>query len=117
MAVTLKGGRAYLGWLVNPAARVKGQSQGQEVVISQAMMTDPAVMDYLKHHDVNVKSFDANLKGFADSFTLHRLTVDTVSGQDTRPVARNVAAGYQRCWAREITTLMANKRDFPKTPR
>ena len=92
IAVTLNERLDYFGSVVNLAARLEGQSQGHDVVISQAMMTDPAVMDYLKHHDVNVKSFDANLKGFADSFTLHRLTVDTVSGQDTRPVARNVAA-------------------------
>jgi class 3 adenylate cyclase len=92
IAVTLNERLDYFGTVVNLAARLEGQSQGHDVVISQAMITDPAVMDYLKLHDVTVAQFEATLKGFSDSYALYRLTANPVSRMDTRPVTRNMAA-------------------------
>jgi len=46
--VTLNERLDYFGSVVNLAARLEGQSQGGDVVISDAMATDPAVEQYIQ---------------------------------------------------------------------
>ncbi|MEP7284469.1 MAG: DUF5939 domain-containing protein [Chloroflexota bacterium] len=88
IAVTLNERLDYFGSVVNLAARLEGQSQGKDVVLSGAMITDPAVMQLIERQHLNVEPFDATLKGFADeAFSLYRLTLPTV---ESRPVPDTV---------------------------
>ncbi len=73
IAVTLNERLDYFGSVVNLAARLETQSLGDDVVISDAVATDPAVIDYLSGQPVDVEPFSATLKGFPETFSLRRL--------------------------------------------
>lgn len=65
----------YFGSTVNIAARIEGQSNGDETVISEAVMADPGVKAYLAEQPVDLTASTDELKGFQASFRLHRITL------------------------------------------
>ncbi|WP_374652448.1 adenylate/guanylate cyclase domain-containing protein [Dongia sp.] len=72
IAVTLNDRLDYFGSTVNMAARLQGQSQGGDIVLSQEMRDDPAVAPTLAGLDIRAES--ATLKGFAEKLTFYRMT-------------------------------------------
>lgn len=80
IAVNLNGRLDYFGATVNLAARLEGQSQGSDVVISEKLRQDPAVAELLTTLPVSETPFEAAVKGFDHPLNLVRLTLhDTVS--------------------------------------
>ena len=77
IAVTLNDRLDYFGSTVNLAARLEGQSTGDDVVISNAIYSDPAVREYLSDPDqgLSATTFEIPLKGFdEEKFNLWRVT-------------------------------------------
>jgi class 3 adenylate cyclase len=78
IAVTLNDRLDYFGSTVNVAARLEGLSSGDDVVISDAVRTDPEVAELLEAHDGDfaAERFAAALKGFdAGHFELWRVSL------------------------------------------
>lgn len=76
IAVTLNEKLDYFGSNINIAARLETQSTGQDIIISNALCTDPEVADWLAQPecDVFAEPFKATLKGFGDEeFILWRI--------------------------------------------
>lgn len=63
----------YFGSTVNIAARIEDQSNGDEVVISESVMSDLGVKQFLADSTLIVTSCTAELKGFQESFPLYRI--------------------------------------------
>jgi class 3 adenylate cyclase len=77
IAVTLNDRLDYFGSTVNMAARLEGQSTGDDVVISSAVYSDPQVRDLLGDPDEGFSAtrFEMPLKGFdEEQFELWRIT-------------------------------------------
>src|SRR5882724_7332563 len=77
IAVTLNDRLDYFGSTVNLAARLEGQSTGDDVVISTAVYSDPEVRGLLGDPDngVSATRFEMPLKGFdKEQFELWRVT-------------------------------------------
>jgi len=67
------------------AARLEGQSTGDDVIISSAIYNDPAVRDFLNDpaNGLSASRFEMPLKGFDEErFSLWRVT-------EPRPFERN----------------------------
>lgn len=73
IAVNLNGRLDYFGATVNLAARLEGQSQGGDVVISGKVYADPAVQALLASIPVQASHFTTAIKGFDENFCLYRL--------------------------------------------
>ena len=73
IAVNLNGRLDYFGTTVNLAARLEGQSQGGDVVISGKVYDDPAVQELLASTQVQARGFATAIKGFDENFCLYRL--------------------------------------------
>ena len=73
IAVNLNDRLDYFGTTVNMAARLEGQSEGGDVVISEVVLGDSEVSDLLASKPLQMTSFEANIKGFDEHFRLHRL--------------------------------------------
>lgn len=67
IAVTLNDRLDYFGTTVNTAARLEGLSSGGDIVISDAVFTDPAVKRFLKENQkhLHVAGFQEELKGIS----------------------------------------------------
>ena len=77
IAVTLNDRLDYFGSTVNMAARLEGQSTGDDVVISSAVYSDPEVRELLGDPEkgFSVTRFEMPLKGFdKEQFELWRVT-------------------------------------------
>ena len=77
IAVTLNDRLDYFGSTVNLAARLEGQSTGDDVIISSAIYSDPAVRELLSDptHGLIATTFEIPLKGFdEEQFNLWRVT-------------------------------------------
>ena len=77
IAVTLNDRLDYFGSTVNMAARLEGQSTGDDVVISSAVYSDPQVRDLLSDpkEGFSASRFEMPLKGFdVEQFELWRVT-------------------------------------------
>jgi class 3 adenylate cyclase len=77
IAVTLNDRLDYFGSTVNLAARLEGQSTGDDVVISSAIYSDPEVRDFLSDpaEGLSATTFEIPLKGFdEEKFNLWRVT-------------------------------------------
>jgi len=77
IAVTLNDRLDYFGSTVNLAARLEGQSTGDDVIISTAVYSDPEVRELLSdpRNHVTAARFEIPLKGFAEEcFELWRVT-------------------------------------------
>lgn len=70
--VTLNDRLDYFGSTVNMAARLQGQSQGGDIVLSRAVAGDPAVQPLLAGRPIREES--VALKGFSDPIRFVRLT-------------------------------------------
>ena len=81
IAVNLNGRLDYFGTTVNLAARLEGQSQGGDVVISERLRQDPAVAELLESMAVEVVKYETAIKGFDEHFVLYRLTYREVDAQ------------------------------------
>lgn len=75
LAVNLNDRLDYFGTTVNLAARLEGQSQGGDVVISEKLRQDPLVDKLLTSLGVQVEHFATSIKGFDEHFCLFRLTL------------------------------------------
>jgi len=66
IVVTLNDRLDYFGSTVNLAARLEGQSTGDDVIISSEIYQDPAVRDFLSDpaHGLTATRFEIPLKGF-----------------------------------------------------
>jgi class 3 adenylate cyclase len=67
IAVTLNDRLDYYGEAVNLAARLEGQGEAGDIVMSKAFTADPAVSDILAAYDLQQQ--DLRLKGFTDPVT------------------------------------------------
>ncbi|MFB0922900.1 MAG: adenylate/guanylate cyclase domain-containing protein [Alphaproteobacteria bacterium] len=72
IAVTLNERLDYFGTTVNMAARLQGESAGDDIVVSQSVARDPAVEPMLAQMQVSEES--ADLHGFAAPVPFLRLT-------------------------------------------
>jgi class 3 adenylate cyclase len=71
IAVTLNDRLDYFGSAVNLAARLQGESEGGDIVLSQTMAGEPGIAERLAPLDA--KSELAVLKGFAEPVALRRI--------------------------------------------
>ena len=71
VVVTLNDRLDYFGSTVNMAARLQGQSAGEDIVLSQAIAADPAVQEILT--DVPTRAETVALKGFTEPVGFLRL--------------------------------------------
>ncbi|MGZ3340250.1 MAG: adenylate/guanylate cyclase domain-containing protein, partial [Reyranella sp.] len=72
VVVTLNDRLDYFGSTVNMAARLQGQSEGGDIVLSRAVADDPAVKPLLTA--VPAREESVPLKGFAQPISFVRLT-------------------------------------------
>jgi len=70
--VSLNDRLDYFGTTVNMAARLQGESAGDDIVVSQSVARDPAVEPMLAQMQVSEES--ADLHGFEASVPFLRLT-------------------------------------------
>lgn len=78
IAVTLNERLDYFGSTVNMAARLEAQSTGEDIVISSAVYSDPAVREFLsdERNGLVASRFEIPLKGFdRETFELWRVSV------------------------------------------
>lgn len=73
IAVTLNDRLDYFGTTVNMAARLEGQSRGGDIVLSEAIAEDPAVVPLLA--DQNLSRESAELRGFEAPVPFQRLVI------------------------------------------
>jgi len=74
LLVTIDGRLDLFGTTVNLAARLEGQSTGQDIIISDPVFNDPEVRRLILEGIFQAKAFKAELKGFDQEVRLHRLT-------------------------------------------
>ena len=82
IAVTLNDRLDYFGSTVNLAARLEGQSTGCDIVLSNAVYSDPAVRQFLAASGINLAAnrFEIPLKGFdEETFELWRITAQNAT--------------------------------------
>lgn len=65
----------YFGNTVNQAARIEGQSKGGDVVITDALATDPEVSSMFPVDGLIATTFSTALKGLTGDFTLTRIEI------------------------------------------
>ncbi|MBM7662339.1 class 3 adenylate cyclase/rubredoxin [Bacillus mesophilus] len=63
----------YFGRTVNIAARIQGQSTGNDIVFHKEYLNNSTIQFQLEKEDVILESFHANLRGISDSIELVRL--------------------------------------------
>ncbi len=74
IAVTLNERLDYFGTTVNIASRLEGQAHGDDLIISDDVIRQPAVQRVLADNKVQVEMFKTQLKGFVnEEFQLYRI--------------------------------------------
>ncbi|MEB3299223.1 MAG: adenylate/guanylate cyclase domain-containing protein [Candidatus Sericytochromatia bacterium] len=73
IAVTLNDRLDYFGTTVNMAARVQGESVGDDVVMSESVLADPLVQAVLREEAIPAEPYEAVLKGLGGEHRLTRL--------------------------------------------
>jgi class 3 adenylate cyclase len=73
LAVNLNERLDYFGTTVNIAARVQGESVGDDYVLTEAMTADPGVARLLAERPFEADSYEIALKGLSGAFRLMRL--------------------------------------------
>lgn len=71
IAVTLNERLDYFGSMVNLAARLQGQSEGADIVLSEALANDPTVAPVITPHRPTTET--ATIKGFDTPVAFHRI--------------------------------------------
>ncbi|MSO92589.1 MAG: hypothetical protein EXQ86_04215 [Rhodospirillales bacterium] len=79
ISVTLNDKLDYYGSATNMTARLEGQSQGGDVVVSRKLASDPAVAPLLA--DYAPVSESAQLKGFAEPVPYVRITAEELAAK------------------------------------
>ncbi len=79
----------YFGSTVNIAARVQNASLGGDIVITDEILSDPGVRRVLEREAPRGETFQRELKGFSQAFTLTRLWIK-------QGVERGMAEGAER---------------------
>ena len=77
IAVTINDRLDYYGSTVNMAARLEGQGEGGDVMLSDAFARDPGVAEVLKGYRTERRM--GRLKGFAGETGFYRLTADALT--------------------------------------
>lgn len=72
ISVTLNDQLDYFGATVNIASRVSHLSQGDDVVLTDEVLTDPKMRSAVVHHG-DLETFGAKLRGYEQNFKLQRL--------------------------------------------
>ncbi|MFL5807770.1 MAG: DUF5939 domain-containing protein [Roseiflexaceae bacterium] len=80
IAVNANGLLDYFGSTVNIAARVQSASVGGDIVVTSEVLHDLEVQQVLQRADPNIETFERELKGFSQSFTLYRLWTNAEHG-------------------------------------
>ncbi len=70
IAVTSNRALDYFGRTVNVAARVQGEARPRQVLLSEAVLSDPAVRTLLDERGIAIEPFEAHLKGVAKPMSL-----------------------------------------------
>jgi len=78
IAINNAGKLDYFGTMVNKAARVQAQSQGDDVVFSGAVAEDPEVREYLASTGLKEEIVSVPLKGLEGDHVLHRVRLGPV---------------------------------------
>ena len=73
IAINNEGRLDFFGTTVNTAARIQGQSEGGDVVISRALGADPQVRDLLRARALGGEELTVPLRGLEGDHTLTRL--------------------------------------------
>jgi class 3 adenylate cyclase len=73
IAINNAGKLDYFGTMVNKAARVQAQSQGDDVVFSLAVAEDPEVRRFLASTGLKEEVVSVALKGLEGDHILHRI--------------------------------------------
>lgn len=82
----------YFGSTVNIAARVQSESIGGDIVLTEAMLSDPGVQQVIIEYQPETETFERTLKGFNQVFTLSRLWVRVPSADEHEDHDTMVAA-------------------------
>lgn len=77
IAVTLNEKLDYFGSTINMAARLQGESEGGDIILSRELALDPIVADVLVDFDLSEES--QTLKGFETPTAFIRLTSQTLA--------------------------------------
>lgn len=80
IAVNLNERLDYFGTTVNVAARVQGESEGGDLVLTEEVMSDPVVGDLLARQPLSAERLTVTLKGLSRPFHLTRLRVQAKPG-------------------------------------
>jgi class 3 adenylate cyclase len=86
IAVTLNDRLDYFGSTVNIAARLEGQSSGQDVIISEMVFNDPEVVALLdgSEQGLSAQRIETTLKGFGEQrFGLWRVAMNQPEFQES----------------------------------
>jgi class 3 adenylate cyclase len=73
IAIGAGGTNDYFGTTANVAARVQNESEGGDVIVSDAVMSDPAAAAVVERRGPSREEFRRELKGLSTSFRLWRL--------------------------------------------
>lgn len=77
ISVTLNNRLDYYGTAANKAARLEGESLGNDIVFSEEFAGDPAVSSFVKK--LKAEREVASLKGFAEPVPFYRISSDTLA--------------------------------------
>jgi class 3 adenylate cyclase len=75
----------YFGSTVNIAARVQAASVGGDIVVTHEILADPGVQRVVERAAPTIESFERELKGFSQAFTLYRLWVHDPEDPELEP--------------------------------
>ncbi|MEE9257233.1 MAG: DUF5939 domain-containing protein [bacterium] len=73
IAVGTNGRNDFFGTTINIAARTQGQSLGGDIVITDTVRNDPAVVAFLAGVAHKAETFEGDLKGIEGGVRLHRI--------------------------------------------
>ncbi len=74
----------YFGSTVNTAARIQGESQGGDIVISDALHDDPLVREIIGDARLITETYPRRLKGISRELTLTRLHLPEVEMENAK---------------------------------
>ncbi|MDX1772048.1 MAG: adenylate/guanylate cyclase domain-containing protein, partial [Planococcaceae bacterium] len=65
----------YFGRTVNIAARIQGQSEGNDIVFNEEYLSNESILSLLTKSHATLEPFHANLKGIDENMKLVRIRV------------------------------------------
>lgn len=73
IALNLNNKLDYFGSTINKAARIQGESVGEDIVVSETFLNEPGVQRLLPVDQYEVEAFVRNLKGLSNNMRLLRI--------------------------------------------